>query len=106
MLDVIQIPGLALLALVIVSFVINILAVSLRWVFKALFKTELTKFAVQVVAFVLSLGAVIGSFFLNGAVLPVGQDAWAQFIIVIYGAQMLSYELVFQRLMDKLFPSA
>jgi hypothetical protein len=106
MLDVIQIPGLALIVLVVLSLILNILAVSLKALYKAIFKAELTKFAVQMVALVLSIGAVGASFFASGAVLPVGQDAWAQFILVVYGAQMVCYELVFKRLYDKLFPSA
>lgn len=105
MLDIIQIPGLALLVLVILSLIINILAVSLKALYKAIFKQELTRFAVQMVALALSIGAVAASFFANGSVFPEGQDAWAQFIVGMYGAQMLTYELVFKRLMDKLFPA-
>jgi hypothetical protein len=105
MLDVIQIPGLALLVLVVLSLIINVLAVSLKMLYKAIFKQELTKFAVQMVALALSVGAVAASFFASGTVLPVGQEAWAQFIVGVYGAQMLTYEIVFKRLMDKLFPA-
>lgn len=105
MLDVIQIPGLALLVLVVLSLVINVLAVTLRALYKAVFKSELTKFATQMVAFALSIGAVVATFLLGGSVFPTGQEAWAQFIVGVYGSQMLTYELVFKRLYDALFPA-
>jgi hypothetical protein len=95
--DPFLIEGIAPSILVLLPFLVVAITLAIREGFKAAGK-EVPALATQIVAFVVSAGAVVGTFVLSGAALPVDFGGWSQLIVSLFSLQMLAYEIVVKRI--------
>ena len=98
MFDPILISGIAPSILVLLPFLVVAITLAVREGFKAAGK-EVPALATQILAFVVSAGAVAGTFVLSGAALPVDFGGWSQLIVSLFSLQMLAYEVVIKRVL-------
>ena len=98
MFDPILIEGISPSILVLLPFIVVFIVLLVREGFKAAGK-EIPAIATQVVAFVVSAGAVAGTFLLSGAALPGDFAGWSNLIVSLFGLQMLAYEVIIKRVL-------
>jgi hypothetical protein len=95
--DPILIEGISPSILVLLPFLVVAITLAVREGFKYTGK-EVPALATQIIAFVVSAGAVVGTFVLSGAALPVDFGGWSQLIVSLFSLQMLAYEIVVKRI--------
>lgn len=98
MFDPILIEGIAPSILALLPFLVVAITLAIREAFKAAGK-EVPPIATQIIAFVISAGAVVGTFVLSGAALPVDFGGWSQLVVSLFSLQMLAYEVVIKRVL-------
>jgi len=98
MFDPILIEGIAPSILVLLPFLVVAITLAIREAFKYAGK-EVPALVTQIIAFVVSAGAVVGTFVLSGAALPIDFGGWSQLIVSLFSLQMLAYEIVIKRVL-------
>jgi len=96
MFDPILVEGISPSILVLLPFLVVAITLAVREAFKYAGK-EVPALATQVIAFVVSAGAVVGTFVLSGAAPPGDFAGWSNLIVSLFGLQMLAYEVVIKR---------
>jgi len=99
MFDPILIEGIPPSILVLLPLIVVLITMAVREAFKYAGK-EVPALATQIVAFVVSAGAVAGTFVLSGVALPGDFAGWSNLIVSLFGLQMLAYEVVIKRVLS------
>lgn len=98
MFDPILIEGIAPSILVLLPFIVVAITLAVREGFKYAGK-EVPALATQIIAFVVSAGAVAGTFVLSGQALPGDFAGWSNLVVSLFGLQMLAYEVIIKRVL-------
>jgi hypothetical protein len=98
MFDPFLIEGISPSILLLLPFLVVAITVAVREAFKGAGK-EIPPLATQIIAFVVSAGAVVGTFALSGAALPVDFNGWSQLVVSLFALQMAAYEIVIKRVL-------
>lgn len=99
MFDPILIEGISPAILALLPFIVVAITLAIREGFKYAGK-EVPALVTQAVAFVVSAGAVVGTFALSGKALPIDFAGWSNLIVSLFGLQMLAYEVVVKRVLS------
>ena len=99
--DPVLIEGISPALLVLLPFIIVAVVYAVREAFKAAGK-DVSGFAIQAIAFVISAAAVAGTFALSGKPLPGDATSWLQLAGSLFSLQMVAYEVVIKRVLAAL----
>lgn len=99
MIDPIFIEGIHPAILALIPFVIVLATLAVRAGFKEAGK-PVPALTSQVIAFVISLGAVIGTLVLYENPMPVDFIGWSQLVVGVFSVQMTTYEVIVKRVIE------